>query len=55
MQRLYVKACGGWEIVGWVCLNCGYTELEKEKFPVKAYKTVKAKPGAQAVYPQTSG
>jgi ribosomal protein S27AE len=46
MQRLYVKGIKRvfgkrstvWLKVGWVCPNCGYIELEKDKFPFKRFR-----------------
>jgi phage FluMu protein Com len=45
MSRLYVKrkVSGkfNWHSVGWVCLRCGYVEIEHSQLPkVKSYKSV---------------
>jgi ribosomal protein S27AE len=45
MSRLYVKRkiAGKWEwfAVGWLCLRCGYVEIEHSQLPkVKTYKSV---------------
>jgi len=44
MSRLYVKrkVAGKWKWyeVGWLCLNCGYVEIEHSQLPkVKIYKS----------------
>jgi ribosomal protein S27AE len=45
MSRLYVKRkiAGKWKWyeVGWLCLNCGYVEIEHSHLPkVKTYKSL---------------
>jgi ribosomal protein S27AE len=45
MSRLYVKrkVSGkfNWYSVGWVCLRCGYVEIEHSQLPkVKTYKSL---------------
>jgi predicted nucleic-acid-binding Zn-ribbon protein len=44
MSRLYVKRkIGGrwrWYEVGWICLRCGYVEIEHSQLPkIKTYKS----------------
>jgi len=44
MSRLYVKrkisGTFKWFQIGWVCLNCGYVEIEHSQLPkVKTYKS----------------
>jgi len=43
MVRLYVKVHGKWIPVGWVCPYCGYSDINEEKFPLKAYSTVESR------------
>jgi len=44
MSRLYVKRkiAGSfkWFVVGWLCLKCGYVEIEHSRLPkIKVYKS----------------